>query len=110
MGDRLEGFKPRGGCCCLIIIDAIPLREALSNVADLVTHHFTSIVTLALADELASQRALASQNLGPRDKYKDLQLLKAVDLILGAGNPVLPFGGCHGLGPQWVVINIHFWI
>ena len=86
------------------------MREAFCDVADFVMHHFTSIITLALADELAPQRALASRDFRPWDKHEHLEFFETVDFVLGTGDPVLPFGGGHHFGPQGVIFHIDIWL
>jgi hypothetical protein len=85
------------------------LREAFCDVANFVTHHFTSIIMLALADELAPQRALASGDFGPWDKHEHFEFFETADFVLGTSDPVLPFGGGHRFGPQGVIFHIDIW-
>ena len=76
----------------MVVIDAIALGVPFRYITYLVAYDLTSIILLALADELAFQRTSATWDIGAGNKGEDLQVRKATQFIVSPGDPVLALG------------------
>ena len=78
MEEGVDRFETSSGSSRLIVVDTVPLGEALYNISHFVTRDVALIISFAFADKFPFEGTLSAWHLNARNQDEDRQVSKTL--------------------------------
>jgi hypothetical protein len=110
MENGAEGLQPSCQGSGFVVVYAVLLGVAFSNVTHFVMDNVAGIITFAFAYEFPLKWVLTFGYGRMGDEDEDVEIAKALQLIASAHDPIFVFRRGNGRGLGGIVITVQDWL